>query len=260
MIYIIGLGLGSWVSIPLEGYKIIERVNKIFIERYTSPFDFRELEIQLREEGKEVIYLNRVDIEDIDRFLHHLSNIRSKDEHVALLTPGDPLIATTHQYLIKELTSRGFKVKVVHAASILSAAIGESGLHVYKFGPIATVMRSSVAPPTRALRVLVENMKRNLHTLLLLEYNFEENYIMTPYEGMSILDEFRKRLKINEICDDTYVIAISKLGEEGERKILFKWNDYHKIIDVQGPAVLIIPAKLHFTEHEYIMEVLERIE
>lgn len=255
MIYIIGLGLGNWKSMPLIGYEILKKVNKIFIETYTSPIDLTNIEKTIKKLNKKLLYLTREDIENT-RFIRYFD----KNEEVALLIPGDPLIATTHQYLVKELTSLGYQIKIIHSSSILSAAIGESGLHTYKFGPIATITRPASAPPDRAITVLVDNLSRGLHTLLLLEYDQADGYSMSPYEAMEILDNFRKKKRILQIKDDQIVISISGLGYGYEEKIWFRWYNYHKITNIKGPAVLIIPGSLHYTEKEYIEEVLKKIE
>jgi len=259
-VYIVGVGLGVWYLMPLVGLRVFRRVNVVFMETYSSPSRVEVLRRFIeRKLGRKVILVNRDDLEDPHKFI---SMVEDFGGDVALVVPGDPLIATTHQYLVKELRNRGFRVKVFHSASIITAAIGESGLHIYKFGPVSTITRPEKAPPIRPLKVLVDNLKRGLHTLFLLEFDFSEGYVMKPYEAMKILDNYKKFVdgSGNIINNDLIVLILSRLGWIDERKILIRWGSYDRVVNVKGPAVIIIPGKLHFTEKEYLEEVFEKNE
>ena len=64
---------------------------------------------------------------------------RAKEEKVAFLVSGDPLIAATHVDLRIRAEKQGIKTRVVHGASVISAVIGLSGLQNYKYGRSVTI-------------------------------------------------------------------------------------------------------------------------
>lgn len=249
-VYIIGLGVGSWRNISLYGYGILKKVSKVFIERYTNPIPTEDIIGLSSSIGKEVIELSREDLE--------VKNILCQfaDEDIALITPGDPMIATTHQQLYIDLIRRGIDVKVVNASSIITVAIGRSGLHPYKFGPFGTITRPEVAPPDSVYKLLVNNLKRGLHSIILLEYDHTTNYIMKPDRAMEILYALQAKYKCKLPTRDQIVLILSKLGYKEEKIVGIYWGEKPSA-SIEGPSVLIVPGKLHFTESEYIREVLK---
>lgn len=249
-VYIIGLGIGGFNTIPLAGLKILRKVTKVFVEKFSNPI-FQEDIIKIRRIcGNKLIVVSRKDMEDGEMIFNHLN------EDIAIICGGDPLIATTHQQLLLDIIKRGVKVRVINASSIVTAAIGRSGLHVYKFGPIGTIMRPNIASSESTFKVLVENLKRGLHTLLLLEYDETTNYIMKPSEAIDILIGVQDKLNSTYPKAGAPVLILSRLGTNDEKLVGFKWGERLRE-DIDGPAVIIFPGKLHFTEREFIREVFK---
>ncbi len=249
-LYLIGIGIYAEPSLTREVEEILRNVDRIYLEGYTSPIYPRLLD-SLRI-SREIVRLTRSEIEE---GMDKLINEAIKGD-IAILVPGDPLIATTHITLVVEARRRGVDTKIFHSSSALCAAIGESGLHTYKFGASATIMRREVASSKRAYDVLKENLERGLHTLFFLEYDAETNYIMSPREAIEILLSYddEKRISLEDL-----VIVLCGLGSRDECKYAATIGEVLKEEDTYGkPCILIIPGKLHFTEEEYIETVLRR--
>ena len=100
-LYLIGIGIAGIKGISVEGLEIARKCDKVYLETYTSP-----LEITLGEVeeflGRKVEKLSRKELENTDKIVNE-----SKELNVALLTPGDPLIATTHLSIVLEAIERG---------------------------------------------------------------------------------------------------------------------------------------------------------
>ncbi len=247
MLSLIGLGLHGCRGISLNGLNAAKKAEKIFLETYTSPIemDLGELQELL---GKEVVVLLRRDVEEGGILF-------SQEEDIALLCPGDPLIATTHTAILLEAEKRGIKTKVYHAASIYSAAIGESGLHVYKFGKTATLTMSEEYLPFSTYDALCENLERGLHTLLLLEYDVERNL------GISIGKALQKLLDLEEerskglVSEESVSVVLCGLGSPEELKVAGKIKDLLKLSFLDHPSVIIVPGELHFTEKEALESI-----
>ena len=249
-LYLIGIGIYVEPSLTREIEGILRNVDKIYLEGYTSPIDPRLLEF-LKYNG-EIERLTRSEVEEgMDKLIDE-----AMDMDIAILVPGDPLIATTHITLVVEARRRGVDTKIFHSSSALCAAIGESGLHTYKFGASATIMRREVASSKRAYDILIENLERGLHTLFFLEYDAETSYIMSPREAIEILLSYDGEGRISM---DKLVIVLCGLGSKDECKYAATIKELLGKKDVtRKPCILIIPGKLHFTEEEYIETILRR--
>ena len=134
MLYFIGLGLFDEKDISLRGAEILKTVDVIYAEFYTASLfggSINSLEELL---GVEIDILNREEVEDENILL-----IEAENKDVAFLSAGDPLIATTHSDMMIQARKMNIKTRVVHSASILSAAPGIAGLQAYKFGKVTTI-------------------------------------------------------------------------------------------------------------------------
>lgn len=78
------------------------------------------------------------------------------------------LRATTHTDLILRAVKKGIDYKIVHNASIITAA-GCCGLQLYDFGATVSIpFWTDTWKPDSFLDKIIENKKRGLHTLCLL--------------------------------------------------------------------------------------------
>ena len=123
----VGLGLHDETGISLKGLMEVKSAESVFIELYTSLLSNFSIERFEEVSGKKLRVVSRRELEDENGKVVLKEAEKGK---VVLLVPGDPLIATTHVALRLEAERRGIKTHVVHGASIVSAAMGLSGLHL----------------------------------------------------------------------------------------------------------------------------------
>jgi len=250
----IGMGLGGEMDLSLRAIDLLRKADKVFLEHYTSLLP--ELNIDSLEKliGKNVIILKREDLEEKEeRILKEAENCR-----VALLVPGDPFIATTHIALRIEAVKKGIKTKVVHSASIFSAACSATGLQSYKFGKCVTIVYPNYVYgyfPEMPYEVLYDNLKRGLHTLFLLDLRVEEGEFMTVREALKILEELEAHKGYNIIQGNTLVIGLARIGCKDEK---VKGGTLSEVITIDfgpPPHSLIIPGELHPMEAEALIHI-----
>ncbi len=235
MLYLIGLGLWDEKDIPLKGLEIAKKCDKVFIEKYTSFWKGN-----LKSLGIKVEELKREDLEDnINKILKD-----AKKKDVALLVPGDPLIATTHISILVEAKKKNIKTKIIHSSSIFSA-LGETGLQIYKFGKISTISFCYSKSP---YKILEENLKQEAHTLFLLDITKEK--LMSCGEGLKILLDLENKFRKNLISKETEILVFCKVGSEEQ---VLKYDKIGKLLNLNcSPCVIVVPGKLHFLEREFL--------
>ena len=244
MLTFIGLGLQK-DGIPLAGLREAQGADAIYMELYTSVlpnFDIKELEQKI---GKSIKVVNREMVEQTpDEILKS-----AKKGKVAFLVPGDPMVATTHVDLRLRAAKAGIKTKIVHAASIASAAAGLAGLQSYKFGRSATVSFPD-NPSQTPYDVLMENKACGLHTLLLLDIRAEEGRAMTANEAIEIILKLEEKLKKKVFTPETIVVVVARAGSDDAIIKAAEVAKLSKLDFGSPPHVLIVPGKLHFMEAE----------
>lgn len=227
-LWLIGLGLLDEKDLTLRGLEAAKKADVVFAEVYTSFWRGKAADLE-KLLGKKVWVLSREQVENEDRVLKE-----AKLRDVAFLVPGDPLVATTHADIVARARKAGIAVEIVHSSSIISA-IAETGLHVYKFGPVVSLPapQKSVTYPESPLKKIKENLARGQHTLVILD---------TTMDAKDALDLLK--LKQN-------IIVAASLG--ARPKIL-----YGKIEELRRkdfgplPHVIVVPGELHFTEKEFL--------
>lgn len=242
MLYLVGLGLWNQFDITVRGLDIARSADKVYIEAYTSfpmGMNMEKLETFI---GKKVGVLNREDVEVNPKFIDE-----AKNQDIVVFFGGDPLVATTHHDLILRADKKGVKTRIIHNASIISA-IGETGLHIYKFGKTVTIpFWTDNYKPTSFIDGIYFNKKNGLHTLVLLDIDRKNNRYMRANEAL-------KRIKVldkDKLIDK--VIVVARLGSPDQ---VIKYGPLEDLInkDFGGPLhSVIIPGKLHILEEEYIM-------
>ena len=248
----VGLGLFNELDLSLRGLEEAKKAECVFAEFYTSLMAGLSLE-NLREMiGKEVTVVARKTLEE-----ENGEPILQKAEKtkVAFLVPGDPLIATTHIDLRIRAEKRGIKTKVVHAASITSAAVGLSGLQNYRFGRSVTVpfLQEGFLSET-PYSVIAENKARNLHTLCFLDIEAESQRYMTIEEALGSLLALEIEKKELIITPDSLAVGVARAGAEDVTVKAGKARDLVGFDLGRPPHVLIIPAeRLHFMEAEALI-------
>ncbi len=178
-------------------------------------------------------------------------NAAEKGKTVFLI-PGDPFIATTHISLRIEAEKRGIKTRIIHGASVISAIIGVSGLHNYKFGKTVTVPFPENFSET-PYNVIAQNKKHGLHTLCLLDLKVDENRFLSINEALTLLLEIEQRRKEGAITPKTFVVGVARAGSKAPTLKADFSKELLKHDFGNPPHSLIFPGDLHFMEAEALV-------
>jgi len=246
MLTLIGLGLQDEKDLTLRGIEAAKQTDRVYIELYTSVWRGKDAAEKIV--GKKIEELKREDLEQHADVI--VAEAKTKD--VVIFVPGDPMIATTHSILIEEAKKAGIATKIIHNASIISA-IGETGLHVYKFGATATVPfreKTGGKLPESVYDVIKMNKKCGLHTLLLLDITPER--CMTANEAIQILLAVEEQRKEDVFTEITEAVVFARAGSEDSQIFFGKVGELKHKIFGEPPMVLIVPGLMHFTEREFL--------
>ena len=201
----------------------------------------------------EFLYRRTVDIEDMGA---KMILEKAKNEKVVLLTIGNPLLATTHAVLVTEAHKLGITVKVIPSVSVIDGIIVSTGLHIYKFGKIVTLvlpeddeLKSYPYTPYQALK---DNLFRGLHTIFLLDLRQEEKRYLSASQAALLLLRIEEKFKENILDEDTLAIAVARATAEDEQVCVGKLSEIGKKDLGSPPHTLIIPGHLHDTEIEFL--------
>lgn len=236
-LYFVGLGLSNEKDITLKGLEILKKCDVIYLESYTSVLQSKVEDLE-KFYGKKIILANR-DLVEKKAEQTILKNAKNKE--VAFLVIGDPMSATTHIDLLLRAKKQGIQTKIIHNASIISA-IGITGLEVYKFGKVTSIPfeNKNVKAP---YEVMQNNLKNNLHTLLLLDLDPENNKFLTIKQAIEYL--INQGMSKEQLC-----IACARIGSDNPKIKKSKASELKNIDFGNPPYCLVIPAKLHFIEEE----------
>jgi diphthine synthase len=222
----------------------------IYLEYYTTPHEPQLLKQVQSATGKSFTIVDRQFVEDGSKILADAS-----EKNVVLAVLGDPMIATTHNELRVRAIGRGIETRVIHSATIASAAASSSGLHSYKFSRTVTVTREAVGKLAQVYHILHENLLEGAHTLLLLEYDTQSGDGVSPADAMAGLLLAEANFKRGIVGEETFALTLSRLGREDAARSAGTFAELSKK-EVGGPPhCLVIPGKLHFTEVEAISAI-----
>jgi len=244
MLWIAGLGISGIESISIETQKLLKTADIVYLEQFTSPVTKLESNKIRKLVKGEFKIAKRWMVEDGKEILKN-----SKKKKVVLLTYGDPYIATTHIELRTRAFQEKIKTKTIHAASSITALVGECGLHYYKIGRIVTVMKDPKTLTT-PYYVTYSNALAGNHTVLLLEYNQDEEFFLEPVNALSDLLTTEKEQKRKIISPSTFVIIASRIGFKNQAITAGKISNLIKKNFGKPPHTIIIPGQLHFTESD----------
>ena len=241
---LIGMGLHDENGLTLRGLNAAKKADTLYAEFYTSIMPGFSVNQLQRLVGKEVKILTRKELEeDAERTI--LSDARTA--RVALLTPGDPMSATTHVGLVLSARKLGIPTVLIHSASIVTAAAGVTGLEVYKFGRTVTIPSPRTNPlPESVYEFIRDNLRVGLHTLALLDIQ----------NGLTIPDAIRILLKLEEIKDagvvrdDSLMVALARVEAPDCIVRADKAGNLTRADFGKPPYSIILPGKLHFVEAE----------
>lgn len=244
MLWFIGIGISGFDSISIETRKILSEADIVYLEQFTSPISKTDISKIKKIVKGDFRLAKRWMVEDGNEILKN-----SKKKKVVLLAYGDPFIATTHIELRTRAHEEKIKTKSIHSASSITSLIGESGLQIYKVGRIATIMSEDKSLST-PYYVIYKNIIEGNHTLLLLEYNQEQDFFLKPQDALLRLIEVEKGQKRNTINKDTFVIIASRIGFKDQKIIAGKIASVVNMDFGKPPHSIIIPGRFHFTESD----------
>jgi diphthine synthase len=249
-IVFVGLGLNDEMGISLHGLEEVKTADTTFIELYTSfmpNFSIKRFE---EISGKKLNVVSRRELEEKNG---EIILKAAENGKAVLLVPGDPLIATTHIALRIEAKKRGIKTRIVHGASIISAVMGLSGLHNYKFGKSVTIPFPDETFSETPYDVIAQNKKLGLHTLCLLDIKAEEKRYLSIRESLDLLLKIEEKRKKGIVTTNTLVVGIARAGSNNP---MVKADSVKKLLDYdfgEPPYSIIFPGKLHFMEAEALI-------
>ncbi|HMD78819.1 MAG TPA: diphthine synthase [Nitrososphaerales archaeon] len=245
----VGLGLGP-KGATLEGLEELRSSDIAYLEYYTTPHEPRLLREIERATGIQPTIVDREFVEDGTRIL-----AEAQDKKVVLAVLGDPMIATTHDELRVRAIKSGIETRVIHAATIATAAASASGLHSYKFSRTVTVTRESVNRLSQAYHILHQNLLEGAHSLMLLEYDVQSGEGVTPPEAIAGLLLAEGNFKRGVVGGSTFALVVSRLGREDAGMAAGSFDELAKKDYGEPPHSLVIPGKLHFTEVDAIAAI-----
>lgn len=249
-IVFVGLGLHDELGISLRGLEELKNAQNVFIEFYTSllpDFSLKRFETIC---GKKVQTLSREDIEEKNGECILKAAEQGK---TVFLVPGDPLIATTHVTLRIEAAKRRIRTRLVHGASVLSAVVGLSGLHNYKFGKSVTIPFPDETTAETPYDVVARNKKLGLHTFCLLDMKAENRRYLRIGEGLNSLLKIEEKKQKRAVTLDALAVGIARAGSNNPT---VKADSVKDLLDRDfggPPYSLIFPGRLHFMEAEALI-------
>ncbi len=238
MLVFIGLGL-STKHLTLEAIQYLYRVDKIIVDTYTNivPDLSKELFEYIGRE-KEIIWAERKDLEGTS-IKEIVEEARGRD--IAIVVPGDPFIATTHDAIRVEALKQGVKVVVVNGLSIYSLAVSRTGLQAYRFGKTVTLVYPDYSKPYSVIDAIYDNLERNLHTLVLLDLRVKENKYMDIGEAIGLLLDMDEKNMLDKVIG----IGLARIGCLDEMIVADKIGELDKYSYPGPPHSIIIVAKPH---------------
>ncbi|KAJ8898256.1 hypothetical protein PR048_003616 [Dryococelus australis] len=270
MLYLIGLGLGDVKDITVKGLEIVKKVDRVYLESYTSVLSAGKDELE-EFYGRHIIVADRDLVEQgSDQIL-----LDAVDKDVAFLVVGDPFGATTHADIVLRAQSANIKVEIVHNASIINA-IACCGLQLYSFGEAVSIPYwTDTWKPDSFYEKIAANRKRGLHTLCLLDIQVKEP---TPESLTKKIKEYQppRFMTVGEAADqllqiinrrgagemhqaytkDTLCLGVARVGS-ATQKIVACPLQVMRNIDLGSPLhSLVIPGMMQILEFAYIKQFI----
>lgn len=247
----IGLGLNDGRDISIKGFDELNRADEIFAEFYTAIMAQDTIEYLESKLNKTIQVLTRKQIEDGSMIIES-----AKNKNIAFLCQGDSLTATTHIELLLMAKQEDIEIEIIHGTSIVSAVPGLLGLQFYKFGRTTTLaFPEGDYFPESPYDVIVENLKRNLHTMVLLDIQVEKNKIMTANDAIELLLDINTKRKDDVFKPSTLICVVCRAGANDSKVFA---NKASKLIQTDfGPPLhtIVVPGKLHFKEAEALIKL-----
>jgi len=251
MLWFIGLGISGVSELSDSTISVIKNADTVYLESFTSPISETEKDNLSFLCNGEFKIAKRWFVEDGNEILNN-----AKIKEVVLISYGDPYIATTHLELKTRAIRDEIETKTIHSSSIVSSLIGEVGLHYYKVGKVLTIMNDPKSMIT-SYNTIFHNLLSKSHSLILLEYNEDKSFFLSPHDAISLLLDIENTQNGKIISSDTFVIIASRIGKSDQKIISGKISSLIKKEFGEPPHSIIIPGSLHFTESDAVKIVTE---
>ncbi len=246
MLFLVGLGL-SEKEIPVGTIEVCKKC-ELYMDRFTSIISDNTVNYVENATGKRITELSRQEMEENANEIVR----KASGKDIAILIGGDPLIATTHKILYIEAKKQGVDTQIVHANSIITTAIGESGLDFYRFGSPCTIPKwSEHYSPVSFYEKIAANLKMKEHTILLLDYDSKNKCTISIKEAMKTLKMAELHYKKGIITDETKIILLHNMAQDDNKVVLTNINKA-KSLDYEGINIIIMPAEPTDIEREAV--------
>ncbi|HJJ56292.1 MAG TPA: diphthine synthase [Methanocorpusculum sp.] len=245
MLTFIGLGLFDELDVSVRGLDAIKKADTIFLEVYTSVLTGTTIQKLEEYYGKKIVPVYR---EDVEQNPEPILKAATTGDAV-FLTAGDSMISTTHADLRICAYNHGIKTKIIHGVSIITAICGLTGLQNYRFGKsVSLPFPYKNWFPMTPIEVISSNLSQNLHTIVFLDIQKDKEKYMTISEAISILEEQSQRININI----PIYVGIARAGSDTP-VVHAGASDTLKKFEFGSPLhIIVVPAKLHDIEREYL--------
>ena len=242
---LIGMGLHDENGLTLRGLQAAKNADVLYAELYTSIMPDLSLDRLQNLLGKDIKILGRKELEED---AEHTILTRAKHARVALLTPGDPMSATTHVGLLLSAKKLGIPTVLIHSTSIVTAAAGVTGLELYKFGRTVTIPSPKTSSfPESVYEFIKDNRTIGLHTLALLDISESR---LTIAEAIQVLLSLERVKRAGIATEDTLMIALARVEAPDCIVTADRARDLMKFDFGRPPWSIILPGRLHFVEAE----------
>ncbi len=254
-LYIVGLGLSPRTT-SLEAIEALRTCDHVFYEEYTSlPSEGSIGDIEAIV-GRGFEKLSRRDLEDLSA--REIFRLLDMGGRVCLASWGDPMAATTHSYIAAEAIRRGYGYTYIPGVSIVTAALGFSGLMIYKLGRVMTLVRPrSGEEAVEIYRKIRETLDRGMHVLLLLEMDAEKGYYMRIHEACGILLKISRDLGDRDL-EGWGALGLAGIGSRSPIACYGSIEDLSRKAVERLPQSILILGRPYFTEQEYIESMVRR--
>ncbi len=260
MLRFVGIGVSGHRGLSMHALHILSKCDTVYLERFTgfvSDQDIEGLNMLARIHGLNINIRSakRWFIEDGREILK-----QAQKTDVAILTYGDPFIATTLIELYVRAIKRSIKVDIIHGASGITSLIGEVGLHMYKFGKTVTITSEPLSRVS-VYATTYQNLINSNHTLILTEYDNRLNghFFLDPGWALQAMLRTENQLGRKVFLEDTFVVVVSRVGTSDQRMISGTIKSLTSMCFGCGPHSIIVTGSLHFTELDALMTLTRNI-
>ena len=253
VLYIAGFGT-SIEYVTLRLLEVLKSADKVYIDNYTSiaPGLDPGTVSKLAPNAEVIVADRRLLEERQDAIIEEARSL-----NVVVLVPGDPMLATTHVTLRIEAVRRGVRVELVHGLSGLQAVVSYTGLQVYRFGRTVTLVYPEPEKgfkPYSTVEYIWDNLRRNLHTLVLLDLRLDEGKAMTLNEAVPILLELEEELVEEDaepLIRRSILVGVARAGTREARCVA---GDPEKVARASYPppphSLIVAAPRLHPIEED----------